>query len=375
MDEPIRILHAVGSLGAGGIQSCLMNLYRHVDRLKVQFDFVVHIRTEESFESEIQSMGGRVFHIDGDAFEKKTWLPYMRWWKRFFREHPEYRIIHGHLRSTAALYLGMAKRRGVYTVAHSHAVSNGYGMGARVKDLLQYPVRYIADYCMGCSYAANEWMFGKKRARSDNCLVLKNGIDVRKFRYDATARADVRRELGLPENSFVIGSVGRLVAQKNQLLLIEAMQTVLQARPEAKLVIVGDGPLRESLSGEIAARGLRDAVLLAGARNDVNRLLSAMDVFALPSRDEGLGIAAIEAQANGLPTLVSAAVPEEAYATEQIRRVAPDTSAAWAQALTADAVTRAADAAGQVRAAGYDIAGIAEQLEEFYLGALSQSFR
>lgn len=366
MAETMRILHVVGSLALGGIQSYLMELYRHTNRGKVQFDFVVHIKTEQSYVNEVETLGGRVFYIDGDAFEKKAWGQYIKFWKGFYRKHPEYHIVHGHLRSTSAIYLWEAKKAGCYTIAHSHATSNGYGKSGKVKDILQFPTRYIADFCMGCSQQANEWMFGRKRANSDTCIVLHNGIDIKKFRFSEEKRKEKRAELGLSNEDYVIGCVGRLVEQKNQGIIIEAMPAVLEKNQNAVLILVGDGPMRERIKEQINQLGIgEDRIRMLGSRTDVNELLNVFDLFVLPSKDEGLGIAAIEAQANGLPVLVSEAVPEEVFITPLVESVVVG-STKWAKRISEATTKRQCDTEKKINDAGYSITEVATQLSVIY---------
>lgn len=364
MSNIIRVLHVVGSLGIGGIQSYIMELYRHIDRSQVQFDFVVHIKAENSFIDEVKELGGIVYYIDGNAFEEKNWSLYTKFWRNFFREHPEYRIVHGHIRSTSAIYLHEAKKAGCYTIAHSHNTGNGYGQAAKIKDLLQYPTRYIADYCMGCSQNANKWMFGAKRANGETCIVLPNAIDVSRFAYCEETRTAVRRALSIEDNTFVIGTVGRLVEQKNQMVLIEAMAVVVTAIPDSLLIIIGDGPLKEKLNQQIQLEGLGKKIRMLGDRNDVNALLNGLDCFALPSKYEGFGISAIEAQANGLPTLISTAVPEEARITEQA--VVVEDPKKWAESIIKTQQLRRKNVSEQIKSAGYDIESVAKYLKEFY---------
>ena len=367
MGKPIRVLHVVGGLGTGGIQSVLIELYRHIDRSKVQFDFVVHIKSKKSYASEVESLGGIVYYIDNDAFEHRKWGKYILFWKKFYKEHPEYRIVHGHLRSTAAIYLWEAKKSGCITIAHSHNTTNGYGRSARIKDVLQFPVRHIADYCLGCSEEANEWMFGKSRSNSKTCTVLRNGIEVGKYTFREEYRVSLRRELGYQDTDIVIGNVGRLVAQKNQKILIEALRFLHEPY---KLMLVGDGSLRQNLQEQISDCKLESRVIMLGSRDDVYKLLSAMDIFALPSQNEGLAIAAIEAQASGLPTLVSTAVPKDGYVTPLAVCVQGKTAADWAEAIQQISASERISFSDQITNAGYNICDSAERLQNLYLSIL-----
>lgn len=369
MKEPTRVLQVVGSLDIGGIQSYLMELYRHIDKSKVQFDFIVHIKTKNSYANEIESMGGKVFYIEDDCFEKKAWIKYIKYWKNFVNTHHEYKIIHGHLRSMSAIYLHIAKKAGYYTIAHSHATSNGCGMSAKIKDILQYPTRYIADYCLGCSYQANMWMFGKKRAESGNCNVIKNGICTERYVYNEQIRNETRERLKIRDNSFVVGLVGRLVELKNQELLVDVVFKIIKNR-DVSLIIVGDGPLHDKLKGKIEKRHLDDYIQLLGSRSDVNKLYQAFDCFAMPSISEGLGIAVIEAQAADLPVLISPAIADEACITENIIRINDYDVDTWSNMILQIERKQRYDRSNIIKEAGYDIQSIANELCELYYRCL-----
>lgn len=363
-NQPIRILHVVGSLGLGGIQSYLMNLYRHVDRTTIQFDFAVHIRSNVSYEEEILSMGGKIFYMPNDCFEKNKWVTYVNFWKFFFKKHPEYEIVHGHMRSTAFIYMAIARLADRIVIAHSHATDNGRGLSGFVKDILQFPVRYIANYFMGCSKNATTWMFGEKCANSKNCYVLYNGIDATRYAFNKEVRLQVRESLSIPSGTLVVGNVGRLVGQKNQTLLIEVHKSLLKINPNSWLVIVGDGPLHERLQNEAASI---PNILLLGARTDIPDVLQAFDVFVMPSVKEGLGIAAIEAQAAGLPTIVSEIIPQEAYITSLVCKIdLKEEPEIWAKRISNIDVKNRLITTSQIKEAGYDITNVSDWLSEFY---------
>lgn len=368
-NQPIRILHVVGSLGLGGIQSYLMNLYRHIDRTTIQFDFAVHIRSDVSYEEEILSMGGKIFYMPDDCFEKNKWVNYVIFWKSFFKEHPEYEIVHGHIRSTAFIYMAIARMADRIVIAHSHATDNGRGLSGFVKDILQLPVRYIANHFMGCSKNATTWMFGKKCADSKKCYVLYNGIDASRYAYNKEVRLQVRESLSIPSDALVVGNVGRLVSQKNQSHLIKVHEALLKIRPDSWLVIVGDGPLHERLQNEAA--GIPN-VLLLGARTDIPDVIQAFDVFVMPSVKEGLGIAAIEAQAAGLPTIVSEIIPQEAYITSLVRKIdLQEPPSTWANCIFKTDVRRSVTT-NLIKSAGYDIASVSDWLCDFYINILKE---
>ena len=201
----IRILHMIGALEMGGSQALVMNLYRHMDREQIQFDFVLDHPDRDDYAQEVKALGGRIYTMPGfhgNVGEVR------RAWDAFFTEHPEYKVLHSHVRSYASLYLPVAKRHGVKTIIHSHSTSNGSGFSALVKLGLQYPLRHQADVLMSCTREAGVWLFGEKACQSDRFFLLPNAVDVEKFRYHEAVRREYRQQLGI-ENKLVVGHVGR----------------------------------------------------------------------------------------------------------------------------------------------------------------------
>ena len=364
--EPIRVLHVVGGMGLGGIQSYLMNLYRVMDRTKIQFDFLVHIKSENSFENEIHSLGGKVYYIENDYFEKKQMKKYSRFIDDFLKKHHEYKIIHGHLRSTAFIYLKYAKKHNKITIFHSHSTSNGCKFTAYITNLTQIPIRYMSDYFMGCSQAANEWLFGKKIAKSNHCYIVYNGIEVEKFTYNEQKKRAIRRELKLDNHTLILMTVGRLVEQKNQMFLIKMMEELTKKNKNVKLLLVGDGPLKELLQKTSKMLHLDEYIIFLGARVDVYNLLQAADIFLLPSKSEGLGIVAIEAQASGLPTIVSPAVPKEAHITN-LCVTCSNSIEDWIKEIEKVKHISRKNMEKEITQANYNIHSISKWLADFYI--------
>lgn len=221
---PIRVLQVLGGLEAGGAESFVMNLYRKIDKRNVQFDFVKHITHKGVFEDEIHQMGGKIYQCP--QYTGKNHFAYCKWWDDFFEEHPEYHMIHGHVRSTAAIYLKIAKKHDLVTIAHSHSTSNGSGVSAMVKDLMQLPIRNTADYLFACSDRAGEWLFGKKATKMPNYQMIPNGIDLSRFAFDEKKRFQMRKELFIDETALVLGHVGRMTEPKNHKFLLQLFAKV-----------------------------------------------------------------------------------------------------------------------------------------------------
>lgn len=315
MNKPIRILHVFGRLNRGGAEMMIMTLYRNIDRTKVQFDFIVHANEKCAFEDEVRFLGGNIYKVP--RYNGKNHFQYKKAWNEFFQNHPEYKIIHGHIRSTASIYLKIAKKLGLITIAHSHNTSSGGGFSAVVKNILQYPIRSIADYLFACSRAAGEWLYGKRACKGDNFFILNNAIDTEKFIFNEETRLKKRKELQI-EDKFVIGHVGRFHPQKNHYFLIDIFKEIYNINKNSVLLLIGDGDLKKSIQEKVEDLGLSNNVVFTGVRPNVPELLQAMDVFLFPSLYEGLPVALIEAQAAGLPCIVSDKITTDTKITDLI---------------------------------------------------------
>ena len=181
--KPIRILHYIGSLNTGGSQAMIMEIYRNIDKTKIQFDFIVDRKNELKFEEEIKNLGGKVYKLNC-FFKGNNFLEYRRQWNDFFKTHTEYKIIHCHVRSTASIVISIAKNYNLKTICHCHSTSNGKGIKGLIKNILQFPARWKSDYLFACSQEAGRWMYGKKEF-----TILKNSINSEKFLYNSNIRA------------------------------------------------------------------------------------------------------------------------------------------------------------------------------------------
>jgi glycosyltransferase involved in cell wall biosynthesis len=365
--EPIRILHVIGIMNRGGAETMIMNYYRSIDRSKVQFDFVENSFEPAVFDEEIQSLGGRIFRCP--HYNGKNHITYVRWWKQFFREHcGEFAAVHGHLGSTAAIYLSAAKKAGVYTIAHSHN-THQISLSGMVYQMYSYPTRYIADYFFGCSQDAGISRYGKRICdSSEKFSVLNNAIDTDHFAYREEIRAKIRRKLGL-EGKLVIGHVGRFFAQKNHRFLLEIFAQIHKRNADAVLLLVGDGELRGEIEKQIRDSGLDECVILAGVQADVNPYYHAMDVFLFPSLYEGLGIVAVEAQTTGLPCVISDRVSTECIVAEDLVTVSSlkNNVEKWATVVLSLENYCRKSHVDMARERGYDILEATALLQKFYL--------
>jgi len=303
---PLRILHAVVNMNRGGAETLIMNLYRNIDRSKVQFDFLTS--KEGVFDSEITRMGGEIHRIPYVTDVGHT--GYVRSLNRFFQNNSEYRIIHSHMDKMSGLILRAAEKANIpIRIAHSHNTKSEGGLPTKLyKWYAGSFIKTYATHLYACSNAAGKWLFVDKFKEA---FVLKNGIECEKFQFSSSIRKQIKKDLQLDRESLVIGHVGRFNYQKNHLFLLEVFANLVKFLPNAKLLLVGEGTLKAKIEEKIKELKLERNVKLLGIRADVHRVLQAMDVFVFPSLHEGLPVTLVEAQGAGLPCIISDKITEE----------------------------------------------------------------
>lgn len=364
-DNPIRILQVLTAMNRAGTETMLMNLYRTIDRNRVQFDFAVTTTAHCDYDDEIKSLGGRI--IQYPRYTGTNHFAYMKWWEEFFKSHLEYKIIHGHIGSTASIYLKIAKKYGCFTIAHSHSTSGGFGIHKLLYKIYSYPTRYIADFCIGCSTEALISRYGKAMAKSDKGYVLKNGIDVNKYHYDPNINIEVRREFGISEEQLVVGTIGRLTPPKNPIFTIDILAELCRRNVDFVFLWAGTGEMKDEIEAYIKRNGMENNIKLLGVRDDVPRLLQALNVFILPSKFEGLPVIGIEVQAAGVPMLCSNKVSPEVSITKCCNLLPIDSTEPWVEGILKEKhYRRVADASQDVIGAGYDIHKTATWLTQYY---------
>lgn len=359
----VRVLQAIGSLYLGGSQTMVMNLYRNIDRSKMQFDFIIDHTVDMDFEEEIKRLGGKIYIMP--TFKGYNVVQVIRAWNEFFSSHPEYKVLHSHVRSYASVYLPIAKKYGLKTVIHSHSTSNGSGFSALVKQVLQYPLRYQADCYLSCSELAGEWLFGKKIVKNEKFKILQNAIDIKQYQFNEEARYKIRKELGLNQE-ILFGHVGRFHESKNPIFLISTFYQIQKVIPNSKLVMVGDGYLRGQIEATIRQLEIEKDVILLGLRSDVKDIIQAMDCFLFPSCWEGVPVTVIEAQASGLPCFVSDTVTKDVGISEQVHYLPINQGPEpWAKAVAAADLTRK-NVVEDIKRAGFDIKTTSAWLMNLY---------
>lgn len=368
MDEPIRVLHVIGIMNRGGAETMIMNLYRNIDRTKIQFDFVENEGKKAAFDDEIFALGGKIYHCP--RYEGKNHFTYVRWWNNFFDSHKnEYRIVHGHIGSTAAIYLSIAKKRGLYCIAHSHNTNTMKNFSDIIYAMFAYPTRFVADHFFSCSKEAGISRYGAKIGNDERrCSVLPNAIDVNRFTFDVELRQRMRNSLGLNDTQLVVGNVSRFSKQKNHSFILNIFEKIHDISPHATLLLIGDGELRSQIEETIAKKGLQNSVILTGIKSDVWNYYQAMDVFLMPSFYEGLPVSMVEAQAAGIPCIVSTNVPRESAITDLVQFISlNDGIDIWRDCIIKSAQMPRRNMFDKIRETGFDIKSTADWLKNYYI--------
>lgn len=367
MTEPVRVLHVVGKLNRGGAESRIMDLYRNIDRAKVQFDFVEHTNEHCAFEDEIESLGGRIYRVE--RFKVYNWIAYQRDWKKLLKEHPEWKVVHGHMTSTAGIYLPLAKKMiQCYTIAHARSAGVDPGIKGKLTRWLRRNLKDQCDQCYTCSALAGESVFGKKAMELGMVEMIPNAIEADKFQYNQAIREEYRRKLQIDDSTLVLGHVGRIDPVKNHPYMLEILEQMCEQGMDVKLLLLGEGSQTEMVKALAKAKHLEEKVLFAGNHKNVWDYYQAMDFFLLPSFYEGLPGTAVEAQAAGLRGILSDTITREAAVTELMTyRSIEEPAAEWVKEILARKDYERENTLTKIKASGFDVKALAEKLQSVYL--------
>lgn len=332
-----RILQIMGSLKRGGLETFAMNMYRSIDRNEIQFDFLLTQVAGGDYEEEAKSMGANIYYMPA---RNKGYKAYRKALDIFFREHHDYIAIHEHISSLTSIDPAYyAKKYGIpVRIFHSHSSSIQKSLRLHwVHTILHYlnkpKVHSWATHYLGCSDKALDWAYKYTGVRS-KAIMVNNGIDSEKYIYNEAIRKDVRNELGIENDDFVIGHVGRFIPLKNQGFLVDILEELHKSIPTAKLMLVGEGETMDEVRAKAETKGLKKYTVFTGVRSDVMRLMQAMDVFVMPSWFEGLPVSLVEAQAAGLPVVASESISHDSDITGTILFKSINESAdEWAKSI------------------------------------------
>ena len=361
METKTRILHVVTYMGRGGLETMIMNYYRHMNRNKVQFDFLVHRDFRADYDDEIESLGGRIYRLPRLVPWSRSYLKAL---EQFFRTHPEYKIIHVHQDCLSSVILKVAKKCGIpVRIAHSHSGSQDKNLKYFIKLFYKQFIPTSATQLFACGDEAGQWMFGGAPFR-----VVNNAIDTKRYSYNPQKNCEIRSALHIPRDTFVVGHVGRFNTVKNHSFLLDVFAELYQQDKNSVLLLVGDGDLRVEIEQKAASLGIADHVVFTGIRSDVPDLMQAMDCFVFPSLYEGIPVTLIEAQAAGIPCIISDGVPAECAKTNLVQHIPLSAGVSnWTDAILKNKSKSRQDTRKEIIEAGYDIDANAQWLQNFYL--------
>ena len=308
VDNKIHVAQVIGRVTEGGVEKMITEIYKHIDRTKVVFDFFVENTSIIVNKEELENLGGKVFIIPS----YKHYFKFKKTLKKYFLDN-KYDIVHVNMNSLSFIALKVAKKCGIKVrISHSHSSSNKKEFKKHLLKMLLRPfAKRNATHYFACSELAGRWLFGNKLYDSGKIEIINNAIDIDKYRYNSLFRKEIRDRLHIPEDSKVIGHIGRFCKQKNHEYLINIFKDVQTKLPDAHLLLVGDGELFDQIKEYVRTSGVKN-VIFVGPTTEAYKFYNAMDIFVLPSLYEGLPVVGVEAQANMLKCLFSTEVTEEA---------------------------------------------------------------
>ena len=418
--KPVRVLHVFGRLNMGGAETRVMDLYRHMDREKVQFDFLVHYRRtdedraagvgtdsdallaarpKEDFDEEARSLGAHIYVLP--RFTGTNLSEYKKAAHAFFVMHHDWAVIEGHMTSMASVYLPIAKEEAAkaagssgkdggaegapdavvpVTIAHARSAGVDAGIRGLATRMFRRSLPRRCDIMMSCSGPAAVSVFGEKAAKSGKVMMIPNALDLDAFRFDPSLRRSMREAYGISEDTLVIGHVGRFDAVKNQAFLAKVGAGLAASRGQSAcaaflFLFIGKGDLQPQVRDEFEKEGLGGNVVFAGqqAREQTAALYQAFDVFVLPSLYEGLPGTVIEAQAAGLPCVIADTITQEVAATDLVQRISLEDTEGWTRSIAkhvpgeTDRAFASSDARRKLAEAGYEVRSAAGRMQGIYL--------
>lgn len=364
-----RVLVIIGKLYIGGAERVGRDIGFYADPEKYEIHYLVFGGDTGAYEQELLEKGCRIHHIPSPTENQFAYFVTLLKLIRKCR----FDVIHSHTMFNSGWAMLAGNLCGVpIRIAHSHSI-RGPEKRNFLKNTYEKTMRclilWCATHCVACGTSAGQWLYGADAFREKGILIY-NGIDLAGFAFDPAAGQELRRMLGL-ENGFVIGHVGHLAAVKNQLFLLERMPEILRRKPNAVLLLLGDGNDRRLLEEKTRALGIEHSVRMTGNVSNVAQYLNAMDVFAFPSLYEGMPLAVIEAQANGLPCVISDRIPGDVHLTDLVTVLPLETDpATWAAAICGGQRRDPERYYPKLREAGFGVSQMLERIYGLYGGEL-----
>lgn len=368
----IKVLHMT-KLGAGGISTLTVNLNSLIDLTKVHFDYLVFEDENTFYEDKVKILEAEKRIVDVTKYRDKKLLLY---WKKYsmtkkLLKRINYNVMHVDASTPMDVVIGVAaKHAGVKRIVlHSHIAGDNKHSVARTvyMNVCRFVMKFVFTDYIAISQNSAKFMFPKNISRKGQYTIIRNGIIAEKYKFEISMRERKRTELGIKDNEFLLGHIGRFSPEKNHSFILDTFSVFHLEHQNSKLLLIGDGPLRAEIEGFIKELGITDSVILYGTSPEVPQLLQAMDAFIFPSKHEGLGISAIEAQCSGLPTYCSEGIPEETRVTELFHRIRGFDPSIWAKQIKCNIEKDRQDRISKIKNAGFNLSATAEELQNFYI--------
>lgn len=360
-DNPIRVLQVIRHMNVGGAETFLMNVYRNIDRKKVQFDFLV--TGKGFFDEEIRQLGGKIYYMN--YITEIGQIKYKKQLKTFFKEHPEYTIVHSHIDQVSGIILEAAKEAEVTNrIAHSHSTRNTNGLIGKIyKMYLQSKIKRNATVLLACGEDAAKWLY---KSQWKKAIIIKNGINIEKFKFSEEKRKKIRKELGINDEILLIGHVGRFSKVKNQEFLVKIYKEYERNNHDSLLIMIGKGEEKERIEKLVNSEHLESKIKFLGLRQDTDSIYSAMDYMIFPSLYEGISLALIEAQVAGVKILASNTIDPNTNISKTIQWAdIKDEPSKWSEKILENKRSDRREI-NNADFSGYDINNVAKKLQKLY---------
>jgi|SRR5690625_1710747 len=367
----VRVLNVISSLElGGGVQQLLLNYFKHMNRNQIQFDYIVHGNKIGGLEKEVKKLGSNVYHVSP---KKESFFKNIKEINKVIKEG-NYDVVHCHqdLSNFSSLFLAKVN---LVPVRISHAHSN-FTTKSRLRNIRNSIMRILnkkfANSFFACSLDSGRWLHGEQWKPNGNNVLLKNAIDIERFSFNEQLRIEYRRQLGIVDKTVLL-HVGRFSKEKNHMFMLEILEKVLMKDKNYILMFVGSGDIENEVKNAAKTRKISDHIMFLGARKDVPELMHASDVHLLPSKHEGFGMTAIEAQVSGLFTLVSDKVPLDTRISELIKYLPINTASPWNEEIINIKLGRRHSQANAAEKSGYSISSQAYNYEKWIFNAVAKN--
>lgn len=370
--EKIKILMVLGNTRRGGTQAFIMNVLRNIDRERFQIDFALNLDFVGGWGPDMRALGSNIYILP--VFKVYNWISFKRTWNKFLDEH-HYDIVHGHTTNSAGIYLNVARQKGCKTIAHIHSTGfRGNVVERLTKRFFSKLTKQYADYWFACSGKAAYLLYGADYKTYPHYYEMPNAIDVRRFEFNEITRKKIRQELGITANTFLCGHAGTFSVPKNHTFILDVFAEIVKLTPSAKLLLIGEGVLLESMKEKAEHLGVFDRIIFRKNLANVNEHMMAMDLFIFPSLFEGFGMVSLEAQATGLNIIQSDVIPKDTLLTDCVLPMSLEQSASlWAEKALAMPKRNRVEVNKKIVDTKYNLSRTIELITKLYLEMVNKA--